>query len=100
MAMSSRRRSSMDAIISFLSDRFTQVLRKRNKRRALHSPTVTGRRKPVAHLPGGLMRFYRLLAAAACAALATSAFAQEVVLKVHHFWPPGAMGPSTILAPW
>ena len=46
------------------------------------------------------MRFYRLLAAAACAALATPAFAQEVVLKVHHFWPPGAMGPSTILAPW
>ncbi len=27
-------------------------------------------------------------------------FAQEVVLKVHHFWPPGAMPPSTILVPW
>ena len=26
--------------------------------------------------------------------------AQDVILKVHHFWPPGAMGPSTILVPW
>ena len=25
-------------------------------------------------------------------ALTLPAFAQEVVLKVHHFWPPGAMG--------
>jgi TRAP-type C4-dicarboxylate transport system substrate-binding protein len=33
-------------------------------------------------------------------ALSVAASAQEVVLKVHHFWPPGAMGPSTILAPW
>jgi len=31
---------------------------------------------------------------------ATAAFAQDVVLKVHHFWPPGAMPPSTILTPW
>ncbi|MCC6195447.1 MAG: TRAP transporter substrate-binding protein [Burkholderiales bacterium] len=33
-------------------------------------------------------------------ALAASAHAQDVVLKVHHFWPPGAMPPSTILTPW
>jgi len=26
--------------------------------------------------------------------------AQEVVLKVHHFWPPGAMGPTNHLLPW
>ena len=41
-----------------------------------------------------------LTAAFAAAALAVPAFAQDVTLKVHHFWPPGAMGPSTILAPW
>jgi len=37
---------------------------------------------------------------AAFASFAFPAAAQDVVLKVHHFWPPGAMGPSTILAPW
>ena len=26
--------------------------------------------------------------------------AQEVTLKVHHFWPPAAMPPSTLLVPW
>ncbi|MDM4767325.1 TRAP transporter substrate-binding protein [Pelomonas sp. SE-A7] len=26
--------------------------------------------------------------------------AQEVTLKVHHFWPPGAMPPTRILQPW
>ncbi len=41
------------------------------------------------------------LAALACAWLAAlPAAAQDVVLKVHHFWPPGAMPPSTILVPW
>jgi TRAP-type C4-dicarboxylate transport system substrate-binding protein len=35
------------------------------------------------------------LAAAGCAASA-----QEVTLKVHHFWPPGAMPPTRILQPW
>ncbi len=35
------------------------------------------------------------LAAAGCAASA-----QEVTLKVHHFWPPGAMPPTKILQPW
>ncbi|MCC7328159.1 MAG: TRAP transporter substrate-binding protein [Burkholderiales bacterium] len=38
--------------------------------------------------------------ALAAAAIANTALAQEVVLKVHHFWPPGAMPPSTILTPW
>ena len=28
------------------------------------------------------------------------AAAQEITLKVHHFWPPGAMPPSTLLVPW
>ncbi|MEP7181231.1 MAG: TRAP transporter substrate-binding protein [Betaproteobacteria bacterium] len=36
----------------------------------------------------------------AALSLSSPAAAQDVVLKVHHFWPPGAMGPSTILAPW
>ena len=35
--------------------------------------------------------------ALACSSLAA---AQEVTLKVHHFWPPGAMPPSTLLVPW
>ncbi len=34
------------------------------------------------------------------AIVASPLAAQEVILKVHHFWPPNAMGPSTILAPW
>ncbi len=39
--------------------------------------------------------------AAAAALLALSSVAQEVVtLKVHHFWPPGAMPPTRILGPW
>ena len=40
--------------------------------------------------------------AAAVMALAVSplAHAQDVTLKVHHFWPPGAMPPSTLLVPW
>jgi TRAP-type C4-dicarboxylate transport system substrate-binding protein len=32
--------------------------------------------------------------------LATGAAAQDVVLKVHHFWPPQAMPPTKILQPW
>ena len=31
---------------------------------------------------------------------AAAANSQEVVLKVHHFWPPAAMPPSKFLAPW
>jgi TRAP-type C4-dicarboxylate transport system substrate-binding protein len=47
------------------------------------------------------MRAFRFLAAALVAsAHALPSIAQEVVLKVHHFWPPGAMPPSTILVPW
>jgi TRAP-type C4-dicarboxylate transport system substrate-binding protein len=47
------------------------------------------------------MRNARFLAAAALAAsLSLPALAQEVTLKVHHFWPPGAMPPSTLLGPW
>jgi TRAP-type transport system periplasmic protein len=37
---------------------------------------------------------------ALAATLAAPLAAQEVTLKVHRFWPPGAMGPSTILVPW
>ena len=32
--------------------------------------------------------------------LALPAAAQEVTLKVHHFWAPTAMPPSTLLVPW
>jgi TRAP-type C4-dicarboxylate transport system substrate-binding protein len=46
------------------------------------------------------MSFARTLAAAAFALAALPAAAQEVTLKVHHFWPPGAMPPSTLLVPW
>jgi TRAP-type C4-dicarboxylate transport system substrate-binding protein len=48
-----------------------------------------------------MFRPFRSAAALALtAALALPAQAQEVTLKVHHFWPSTAMGPSTILAPW
>ena len=40
------------------------------------------------------------LFAAAFALAAVSAQAQEVTLKVHHFWPPGAMPPTKILQPF
>jgi TRAP-type C4-dicarboxylate transport system substrate-binding protein len=40
------------------------------------------------------------IAAAAAAALSLVAHAQDVTLKVHHFWPPGAMPPTRILQPW
>ncbi len=39
-------------------------------------------------------------AAALAAALTLPAAAQEVTLKVAHFWPPAAMPPSTLLVPW
>ena len=38
--------------------------------------------------------------ALATALCALSASAQEVTLKVHHFWPPGAMPPTRILQPF
>ena len=39
-------------------------------------------------------------ALAALALAALPAFAQEITLKVSHFWPPNAMPPSTLLVPW
>jgi len=42
----------------------------------------------------------RCAVAALSLVLAASAFAQEITLKVSHFWPPGAMPPSTLLVPW
>jgi TRAP-type C4-dicarboxylate transport system substrate-binding protein len=48
-----------------------------------------------------MSRLVRLLVPVAVAmTIAVPATAQEVTLKVHHFWAPTAMGPSTILAPW
>jgi len=48
-----------------------------------------------------MSRIVRSLAPfALAAAFAFPASAQEVTLKVHHFWPPGAMPPSTLLVPW
>ena len=48
-----------------------------------------------------MLRVIRTLGAIALAAtLAAPVVAQEITLKVHHFWPPNAMGPSTILVPW
>jgi TRAP-type transport system periplasmic protein len=44
--------------------------------------------------------WFKLLAVSAAAALSFAAQAQEVTLKVHHFWPPAAMPPTKILAPW
>jgi TRAP-type C4-dicarboxylate transport system substrate-binding protein len=38
--------------------------------------------------------------AAAVATLSLAAAAQEVTLKVHHFWPPAAMPPTKILQPF
>ena len=46
------------------------------------------------------MSFVRTLVAAAFAAAALPAAAQEITLKVHHFWPPGAMPPTALLVPW
>ena len=46
------------------------------------------------------MSIVRTLLAAAFAAAALPAAAQEITLKVHHFWPPGAMPPTALLTPW
>ena len=40
------------------------------------------------------------LLASAAAVLAVPATAQEVVLKFHHIWPPAAMAPTRVIAPW
>jgi TRAP-type transport system periplasmic protein len=47
-----------------------------------------------------MQRSLKILISAAAAALSLGAAAQEVTLKVHHFWPPGAMPPTKILQPW
>jgi len=46
------------------------------------------------------MRIARSIVLVALAAAALPSAAQEVTLKVHHFWPPGAMPPSQLLVPW
>jgi TRAP-type C4-dicarboxylate transport system substrate-binding protein len=52
--------------------------------------------------PGGIMRIEArlLVPLLAAATVALPAAAQEVTLKVHHFWAPTAMPPSTLLQPW
>ena len=48
-----------------------------------------------------MSRIARSLATfAIAAAFALPAAAQEITLKVHHFWAPTAMPPSTLLVPW
>src|SRR5206468_480305 len=60
------------------------------------------RKRWLAVVRGGIMphRSSLLAALLASAAIGQPAAAQEVTLKVHHFWPPAAMPPSTILVPW
>ncbi|HEY2927331.1 TRAP transporter substrate-binding protein [Piscinibacter sp.] len=43
---------------------------------------------------------FKLVVSAAAAMLSLCANAQEVILKVHHFWPPAAMPPTKILQPF
>lgn len=43
---------------------------------------------------------FSLIAALAAAAFAVPAAAQEVTLKFHHIWPPAAMAPVKVIAPW
>ena len=40
------------------------------------------------------------LVATALAAAMSSAQAQEITLKVAHFWAPGAMAPNKVIQPW
>ena len=47
-----------------------------------------------------MLHTHSLVAAIFAALAALPASAQDVTLKVHHFWPPGAMPPSTLLVPW
>lgn len=44
--------------------------------------------------------FRLLLAGVTLAVCAAAASAQDITLKVHHFWPPQAMPPTKILQPW
>lgn len=43
---------------------------------------------------------FRPLLAAAAVTAAWPVAAQEVVLKFHHIWPPAAMAPTKVIAPW
>ena len=45
-------------------------------------------------------RLIRSVLAAAAAAVTLPALAQEVTLKFHHIWPPAAMAPTKVIAPW
>jgi TRAP-type C4-dicarboxylate transport system substrate-binding protein len=48
-----------------------------------------------------VLPFTRALAPLALAfGVALPALAQDVRLKIHHFWPPTATGPTQILGPW
>jgi TRAP-type C4-dicarboxylate transport system substrate-binding protein len=44
--------------------------------------------------------FKRSFAAALLAAVALPVAAQEVTLRFHHIWPPQAMAPVKVIAPW
>ena len=123
-AMSSFSRSNMGSFCHFrriystirrLARRWPAVPRRRaepssdgvlcyTRKVARFPPLSPYRSRPTPRARGGpeedSMTFARTLAAAAFALAALPAAAQEVTLKVHHFWPPGAMPPSTLLVPW
>jgi TRAP-type C4-dicarboxylate transport system substrate-binding protein len=66
-----------------------------------HGRRAEPRRTPFDITGGTMSQIIRRLAPfALLATLALPAAAQEVTLKVHHFWAPGAMPPSTLLVPW
>jgi TRAP-type C4-dicarboxylate transport system substrate-binding protein len=46
------------------------------------------------------MKLARMAFGAAALLALAPAMAQEITLKVHHFWPPQAMPPSKIVQPW
>lgn len=47
-----------------------------------------------------MKRLLKLGGVAAITLAACASQAQDFTLKVHHFWPPGAMPPTRILQPW
>ncbi len=47
-----------------------------------------------------LQTTFRSLAAAAALIVSMPTLAQEVTLKFHHIWPPQAMAPVRVIAPW
>src|SRR6185295_19275056 len=102
MAMSARRRSNMARILTLPSDLLNYSGSRGLGGPLLHSAgtyddrpgSASGRRQPEDSM------LLSRLAAAAFALAAIPAFAQEITLKVAHFWPPNAMPPSTLLVPW